>query len=811
MLHDRPTEPALADTHRSRPPGVNVGVLDVNANKLDPAELQLLADNLPTLCWVANGDGYIVWYNRRWHEYCGTTPTEMEGWSWQSVHDPRVLPEVMERWTASIALGEPFEMTFPIRGADSNYRPFLTRVLPLKDQSGRVLRWFGTNTDVSAQLRAEQALNHSAAELDQVFQGMGEGFVLLGADFHIRRINDAGLRLDGRKRDEIVGRHILDVWPEAEGFPTWPLYQKVMAERHPGELTYRHLYNSHDVWLEVHAYPTRDGIAIFYRDVSEAKQADVAIRKSEEQFRAFAETVPNHVWAARPDGFLYWFNQQVYDYSGDAPGSLDGVTEWARLLHPDDLSEAAKSWAHTLMTGDAYETEFRIRRADGAYRWHLVRAKPVRTADGDISLWVGTNTDIDDQKHQADELAHLNETLEAQVTMRTHELMSVEEALRQSQKMEAVGQLTGGLAHDFNNLLTGVMGSLELLQTRLMQGRVAEADRYVAAARGAAKRAAALTHRLLAFSRRQTLDPKPIDVNRLVAGMAELIQRTVGPEIAIEAVASVGLWTTLVDSGQLENALLNLCINARDAMPDGGKLMIETSNRWLDERAAREREIPPGQYISLCVTDTGTGMPADVVSRAFDPYFTTKPIGMGTGLGLSMIYGFVRQSGGQARIYSEEGKGTTVCLYLPRHVGELEPVEALAEISRVPLGQQTNKTVLIVDDEPMVRMLVADVLAELGYTTLEAADGPAGLRILNSDSRIDLLVTDVGLPGGVNGRQVADAARALRPTLKVLFITGYAENAVLNHGHLEKGMHVLTKPFAMETLASRIEDLIAKD
>ncbi len=400
-----------------------------------------------------------------------------------------------------------------------------------------------------------------------------------------------------------------------------------------------------------------------------------------------------------------------------------------------------------------------------------------------------------------------NAELEQRVSERTAELESAHGALRQAQKMEAVGQLTGGLAHDFNNLLAGISGSLELLQARISQGRINDLERYITAAQGASKRAAALTHRLLAFSRRQTLDPKPTDVNRLIAGMEDLVRRTVGPEITVEVVGTGGLWTTLVDPNQLENALLNLCVNARDAMPGGGRLTIETGNRWLDERGARERDLSPGQYLSLCVSDNGTGMTPDIVARAFDPFFTTKPIGMGTGLGLSMVYGFVRQSGGQARIYSEMGQGAMVCLYLPRHHGQVENAELPAELAGAPRAEQ-GETVLVVDDEPTVRMLVTEVLEDLGYTAIEAADGTAGLQVLQSDVRIDLLVTDVGLPG-MNGRQLADAARVGRPDLKVLFITGYAENAVLSHGHLDAGMHVLTKPFAMEALAERIKELIA--
>jgi signal transduction histidine kinase len=408
------------------------------------------------------------------------------------------------------------------------------------------------------------------------------------------------------------------------------------------------------------------------------------------------------------------------------------------------------------------------------------------------------------------ELAALNARLEDLVAERTAALMAAEEQLRQAQKMEAVGQLTGGLAHDFNNLLTGISGALEMINVRVAQGRTAELDRYVGAAQGAARRAAALTHRLLAFSRRQTLDPRPTDVDRLVTGMEDLVRRTVGPQIEVEVVGTAGLWSALVDPNQLENALLNLCINARDAMPDGGRITIETANKWLDERAGPLRDLPPGQYLALCVTDTGTGMSPEVQERAFDPFYTTKPLGEGTGLGLSMIYGFARQSGGQVRIYSEEGVGTTVCIYLPRHygAGDLEP--APGEAAEDAASPAKGRTVLVVDDEPMIRMLVVEVLGELGYATLEAGDGAAAMRILSSGARPDLLVTDVGLPGQMNGRQVADAAVAQVPGLKVLFITGYAESAVIGNGQLGPNMALVTKPFAMDAIAAKVSALLAE-
>jgi DNA-binding response OmpR family regulator len=373
--------------------------------------------------------------------------------------------------------------------------------------------------------------------------------------------------------------------------------------------------------------------------------------------------------------------------------------------------------------------------------------------------------------------------------------------------MESVGQLTGGLAHDFNNLLAGISGSIEMIQTRLAQGRTQEIDRYLLAAQGAVKRAAALTHRLLAFSRRQTLDPRPINPNELLAGVEELVRRTMGPSIELEVVGASGVWPVLADPNQLENAILNLCINGRDAMTDGGKLTIEAANKWLDQRAARKHDLPEGQYVSFCVTDTGTGMPPDVIAKAFEPFYTTKPLGEGTGLGLSMVYGFARQSGGQVRIYSEVGQGTTVCIYLPRHNADTSADEE-PHISAASNSHGKGEVVLVIDDEPTIRMLIGELLAESGYAVIEAPDGAAGLKVLESNARIDLLITDVGLPGGMNGRQVADAARVSRPNLKVLFITGYAENAVVGKGRLEPGMFLATKPFKMDTLAARIQEII---
>ena len=423
-------------------------------------------------------------------------------------------------------------------------------------------------------------------------------------------------------------------------------------------------------------------------------------------------------------------------------------------------------------------------------------------------------------------LSHANQVLEAKVVERTRELTEanvrlqaeaeereqVEETLRQSQKMEAIGQLTGGIAHDFNNLLQGITGSLELVSIRIGQGRIEELGRYIETAMASTDRAAALTHRLLAFSRRQTLNPKPVDMNRMTIGMMELFSHTVSRDIEITPRLADEPWPILCDSNQLENVLLNLIINARDAMPHGGPIIIETKNIILPDShelpgEQLSKNVPPGDYVTLSVIDTGTGMTPAVASRAFDPFFTTKPLGQGTGLGLSMILGFVQQSGGHVRLLSGEGQGTTIKIFLPRYLGALDDQKEIETAIGVPLAPE-HTVILVVEDEPAIRMLIVELLSDSGYTMIDTVDGQSGLDILESGARVDLLLTDVGLPGGMNGRQLADVARQQRPGLKVLFITGYADGVAVGNGLMEPGMQILTKPFELRTLASTISDML---
>lgn len=644
-----------------------------------------LAENIPSLCWMARADGSIFWYNRVWYEYTGTSAAEMEGWGWQSVHDPNYLPQVLKRWQSSIATGAPFEMVFPLKGADGVFRPFLTRVNPHRDPQGTVTGWFGVNIDITKQVETEEAL-----------------------------------------------------------------------------------------------------------------------RQSEATFRTFAQAMPNQVWTSPPDGLLDWFNEQVYRYSGANPGELDGEG-WAKIVHTGDLPRAAENWAISLSTGKPYECEFRLRRADGAYRWHVARALPIHNSSGEIARWIGTNTDVEIQKATSEALAHLNATLEQKVAERTAELLKAQDELRQSQKMEALGNLTGGVAHDFNNLLQIISGNLQLL-ARDVAGNE-KAERRVQNAMAGVSRGAKLTSQLLSFGRRQPLAPKVVNVGNLIRNFDTLIRRALGEEIELETIVAGGLWNTLIDPGNVENAILNLAINARDAMQGKGRLTIEANNASLDDRYVKaNRDAVPGQYVLLAVTDTGCGIPPELIDKVFEPFFSTKPEGKGSGLGLSMVYGFVKQSNGHIKIYSELGHGTTIKLYLPRST---QAEDRIIEVENEKF-EGGSETILVVEDDEDVRDMAAETLTDLGYRVLKARDAQSALHIIESGISIDLVFTDVVMPGPLRSPELARMARARIPGIAVLFTSGYTENAIVHGGRLDPGVELLAKPYAREALATKIRSLLMK-
>lgn len=852
-------------------------------------------------------DGKVTLWNRGAATILGWSEDEMIGQPMDLffTEEDRATGKPAAKRREALETGRAHDARWHVRRSGARFWG-LSEMTPLRNAAGESIGFVKLIRDRTDEHRAQEALRLSEDRLrraqaaggvglfsvdivDNIVSGTGEFFRIFGLDpcdsipaaAFERLVVDDDREIVSNAAGRRAGQSPLDVEYRVRRADTGE--ERVIARK--AEYEY-----------DADGTPVR--LVGVVQDITDRRRIQSALRKSEAQFSTLAQNMPAQVWTARADGMLDWLNERVYVYSGAEPGSLEGQG-WAAIVHPDDLEEADRRWSHSVATGDTYEIEFRLRNGSGGYRWHLGRAMPLFDAEGAISAWIGTNTDIDAQKqaeaayaqernrlwtisqdlmlvcdfdgvitavnpsaermlgwsedemmgrpladfvHPDDmdntsrEVASLNSgttTFAFENRYRTRagdyrllawtavpdhsrihaigrditEQRAVEEALRQSQKMEAVGQLTGGIAHDFNNLLQGISGSLEIMQNRLAQGRTADLPRWLAGAKTSAERAASLTHRLLAFSRRQPLDPRPVRANPLVASMEDMLRRTLGERVELELVLAGGLWLTRCDPNQLESAILNLAINARDAMPDGGTLTIETCNAHLDTLyAAHERDVKPGQYVCICVTDTGTGMSKETMARAFEPFFTTKPIGQGTGLGLSMIYGFTRQSEGYVRIYSEEGKGTTLKLYLPRFRGDDDTAEVAPGLQAAP-GSDSSEVVLVIEDEPVVRGLIVEVLTALGYRALEAADGPTGLEILQSRRRIDLLVTDIGLPG-INGRQVADGARLSRPDLKVLFMTGYAENAALASGFLEPGMAMITKPFAMDMLATRIREII---
>jgi PAS domain S-box-containing protein len=505
------------------------------------------------------------------------------------------------------------------------------------------------------------------------------------------------------------------------------------------------------------------------------------LKETEHRFQLLIEAVTDYaIFMLDKTGHVVSWNPGAERIKGYSAGEIIGH-HFSRFYTEKDRQQGVPQTAlATAERTGKYEAEGTRIRNDGSTFLASVVINAIRDPSGELLGFAKITRDITQRK-------------------------AVEDQLRQAQKMEAVGQLTGGVAHDFNNLLTVIMGNLEHLERILPAAQPTE--RIISAALRAASRAAILTQRLLVFSRRSPLVPEVLSVNKLVAGMSDLMRRTLGEAVFIETVLAGGLWPTLADANQLENALINLAINARDAMPDGGKLTIETANAHLDEAYARmHEEVQAGQYVGIFITDTGIGMSAETASRAFEPFFTTKETGQGTGLGLSQVYGFIKQSGGHVKIYSEIGEGTTVKFYLPRYRGPEDVSDEGLATQVVSRGQ--GELVLVVEDDPDVRDYTVEMVSELGYSVLSAPDGATALRLLDSNREVALLFTDVGLPGGMNGRQLAEQAQRRRPRLKILYTTGYARNAIVHQGRLDPGVEVIFKPFTYSDLAAKIRQVL---
>ncbi|MFD1747026.1 PAS domain-containing protein [Rhizobium helianthi] len=658
------------------------------------------------------------------------------------------------------------------------------------------------------------ALGEEREHLRSLFEQAPGFMAVLRGPSHVFEIaNDAYVSLVDRK--DLIGKSVREALPDIEGQGFYELLDEVYATGNIYSAVSERVFlerggEKDELFIDFIFQPLRDhrgtitGIFVQGHEVTETKRAQEAARESEERFRTLAEAIPNHVWTATPEGKMDWCNFQMQRYMGiQNPQARENLV--ADALHAEDLVKVRSLWEESLGSGKPFQSELRLKSADGSYRWYISRAVPIHNAEGGVVRWVGTNTDIEDQKKTESRLENLATTLESRVEERTAELLKTQEVLRQSQKMEAIGNLAGGIAHDFNNLLQVITGNLQLLH-RDFAGQE-QVERRMNNALAAASRGARLASQLLSFGRRQPLAPKVINLGRLVREMDHLIRRSLGEAIEIDTIVGGGLWNTLVDPSNVENALLNLAINARDAMDGRGRLTIELGNAYLDDRYAQNAfDVEAGQYVMLAVSDTGCGMPPDVLARAFDPFFTTKPEGKGTGLGLSMVYGFVKQSGGHINIYSEQGNGTTVRIYLPRSV-QAEDVLAEDTAGEITGG---SETVLVVEDDDAVRDVTVAMLADLGYNVLKARDADAGLAIIESGVPIDLLFTDVVMPGKLKSSELARKAKERRPELEVLFTSGYTENSIVHGGRLDPGVNLLSKPYARETLARKIRMLLDK-
>lgn len=799
---------------------------------------------------------------------------------------------------------------------------------PIRDQDGAIAGVMSVVVETSSKVKAERHVRAERERLNTMFE-QAPGFICLldGAEHRYSLANEAYRALTGNR--PLLGLPVAQAVPELAERGIVEVLDRCFAEgttfRAEGvELTLRNpgLDAPAHFFIDFMLQPLRDANGAVFatfvegNDVTERVSAERALRASEARFRTFAQAMPNHVWAAREDGSVEWINDRVHEYAGVERGELLGHGS-DRLVHPDDEARYRALWAASMASGAPLDAEIRVRRHDGEYRWHLVRARREPGEAGDGALWIGSSIDIEDQKRASDALAAVNATLEERVERRTAErdrmwrlskdimlvadfqgalsavnpafttilgwlesevlatplldlvhpddreptmrqievlrlggqvyrfenryrrkngswcnlswtaspddqyihavgrdistdlarmeaMRRTEAALQQAQKMETIGKLTGGVAHDFNNLLQVIGGNLQLIARRADGLR--EIKKRVENAMNGVERGAKLASSLLSFARRQPLEPKAVKIGRLLGSMEDMMRRALGEEIDVEMVISGGLWTTEVDPAQLENAILNLAINARDAMDGAGRLTIEVANAALDAAyCAAHPEVAPGQYVLLAVSDTGSGMPQEVIDQAFEPFFSTKPEGKGTGLGLSMVYGLVKQSGGHVKIYSEVGEGTTVKIYLPRslqaedHAGE--------QLAQPATGG--HETVLVVEDDEQVRLTVVDMLADLGYRVLRAGDAASALTVIDSGIHIDLLFTDVVMPGPLRSPELAKKARERLPNVAVLFTSGYTENAIVHGGRLDPGVELLGKPYTRDALARKIRHVLA--
>ncbi len=863
-----------------------------------------LTNAMPNIVWTATPSGEVDFMSEKFSSYVGADSEEEALRIRVEIIHPDDLPASAKIWQEALASGEPYRDEYRIRRHDGEYRWHLVSARAARDENGNIVRWFGSTTDIHDRICAEQELTSVAQRLSNTLESMSDAVLTIDRNWVATFMNGQAERLLQTSRDKVVGRNIWDMFPDARGSRFQKEYEAVLETQTPTRFT--EYFPPLDGWFDVHAYPTQDGIALYFRDVTEARASEQQLKLLEIAVNHQADLLfitEAHPVAPGMGRKIVYVNDALMRLFGYSADEAIGKTPDILIDHDVAMDELLRV-RELMAQGHRARGEFAAKTKDGRRIWLDADLAPVRDENGELTHWVAVERDVTERRQKEEQLRISDERYRL-ATLATHDVIwdwdfeaetivwndnmlgtlgfdpsmvplspdfwesriheedrdrvldglysvikgtetnwtaqyrflhsdgralsvidrgfilrdvhgkalrmvgsiidvteqrSFEERMRQSQKMEVVGQMTGGVAHDFNNLLTVILGNAELLADQLQDRERLKALAEMTAS--AAQRGAQLTHRLLAFARRQPLEPKPIDANSLVAGMEGLFRRTFSEDIEIDIVSKENLWVTELDPSQLEVALLNLVVNARDAMPDGGKLTIEMDNIELDaDYANRHSEVEPGDYVMISVSDTGCGMSKEIVDRAFEPFFTTKEVGKGSGLGLSMVFGFVKQSGGHAKIYSEEGEGTTVRLYFPRaNSGKVVRTEPRAA-DDVAGG---SEHILVVEDDALVREHLVAQLRDLGYRVTDASSGPEAYEIIKRIEDIDLLFTDVVMPGGMNGRQLADAALKLRPGLKVLYTSGYTENAIIHHGRLDPGVHLLSKPYRRQEMAVKV-------
>lgn len=708
----------------------------------------------------------------------GYSPAIAEGMSFYAPEHQDIIRQAFNRCAAD---GTSFDLRLQIVRKDG-VRVWVRAIgQAVVETDGSIQRVHGAFQDISELVAAHEQSRAAQNRLIQTLEHISDAFLIIDKHWCFGYLNSRAEQLLQRRREDLIGKHIWTEFPAAVGSSFQSQYELAVTEQRT--VSFKEYYPAPlDIWFEVNAYPTPEGLAVYFRNINQQRAQEDALRISEERFSLIAKATNDVIWDWDLVEDKIWWNDSLFVVFGHDPKFVEaGPESWTHRIHSQDLKDVTDS-IRAVMDNPAtnsWQKEYRFLHANGESRTVIDRGYVIRDDSGKAIRMVGSMMDI----------------------TQTREM---NERLRQSQKLEAVGQLTGGVAHDFNNLLTVILGNAELLSEQLTDQQQLRMLAEMTAT--AAERGAELTGRLLAFARRQPLEPKQVNLNRLIQGMDSLLRRTLPENIDIETVYAGGLWLCEADPAQLENALLNLAINARDAMGDGGKLTIETGNTQLDETyAGLHEEVIPGQYVLVSVSDTGCGMPPEIVSRAFEPFFTTKQMGKGSGLGLSMVYGFTKQSGGHIKIYSEVGEGTTVKLYLPRAVNS---ADAIYEGHVAPVIERGHEKILLVEDDPLVREHVNVLLKGLGYQVITANNAADAMDMIMQLPDLDLLFTDIVMPGLMNGRQLADRARELRPELKVLFTSGYTENAIVHHGRLDRGVHLLNKPYRRQELAAKVRKVL---